>query len=145
MQTNSKLSLHSLPQKYTVIAQMLTIAWLSSIVFLSLLAPDKNPVKPPFPHFDKLAHFIIYAGLEFSSLVSEHLRRSRKLNAKETAALTTIVLSIGGAIEFLQMTVGRNAEWMDMLANASGVFLALVLIGLIRKWFIADGMHHTLK
>lgn len=138
MPNNSKLSLHSVPQKYTVIVQMLTFAWLSSIVFLSLLSPDKNPVKPPIPHFDKIAHFIIYAGLAFLALASEHLRRSRKLTVKETGGITAIVLSIGGIIELVQVTVGRNAEWMDVLANATGVTTAVLLIRLIKKWFVKD-------
>ena len=50
--------------------------------------------------------------------------------------VTFAVLALGGILELLQMLVGRDAEWGDMLANAlgdaCGTGLALGLLALAR-------------
>ena len=65
--------------------------------------------------FDKVEHFMTYAGLMlwFSGLAR---RRHHWLVAAALVAL-------GGCLELLQasMELGRSAEWLDFAANTAGV------------------------
>ena len=72
---------------------------------------------------DKLLHFLAYFGL--AGLASTALRHRR---AVILAVLGLIAL--GGVLEILQMFTGRDAEFLDEVANGIGV-LAGACAGLL--------------
>ena len=86
---------------------------------------------------DKWVHVVMYGGT-CSVLWIEYLRSHAALNGVRLfllAWLAPIIMS--GIIEVLQeyCTANRNGDWLDLLANATGVTLA-VAIGLLLHRFV---------
>ena len=84
--------------------------------------------------FDKLYHFTAFLCLIFPLIVTDSRRWY-------WAVPLTIIY--GGAIELIQPTVGRAAEWLDFGANVSGVLAGAALAELLhdrirRSVFDAD-------
>lgn len=97
----------------------LTLVFLTAITFLSLMPAD---VTPSAPGTDKVHHFIAYAMLMLPIAL-------RKPANWIIWGLFFILCS--GAIELIQPLVNRYAEWMDMLANSSGVVCGVIIARLI--------------
>ena len=83
--------------------------------------------------WDKFQHFIAYFGLAAMATVVIGLRRRLVL------AILGVIL-LGGALEILQFYAGRDAEFLDFVANCLGalagtlagsVFLLLSSAGLL--------------
>lgn len=109
----------------------LVIGW-SLIVLAWYLSLMPKPPEP-FKLWDKLNHFIAYAGLMgwFGQLYKSNLNRIM-------IAVGFIVMGV--AIEFFQgMGPNRMFEYNDMLANTVGVAIAVVIIYLkgdgVLYWF----------
>ncbi|WP_017445562.1 VanZ family protein [Gayadomonas joobiniege] len=85
--------------------------------------PMENSEPPPFAHFDKLAHFIVFAGLAFLSVLS--------LAKKQIRYFIPVLLFLalyGGLIEVLQGTFfQRQMSFADWVADISGCLFILVL------------------
>lgn len=101
----------------------LTFAMLAAITFLSLWPLDKLP---SVPGTDKTHHIIAYAILMFPTAL-------RKPNRWILFGLFFIAYS--GAIELLQPYVNRYGDWLDMLANTTGVVCGLIIAELINYFF----------
>ena len=69
----------------------------------------------PETGFDKILHFTAYFGL--AAIATVALGRSR---AALWAALA--LATFGGILEIVQSFVGRDAEWLDEVANIAGAF-----------------------
>lgn len=83
-----------------------------------MLAPAGPDVPPPFPHFDKLVHFIVFFLIVLPAV------------AVRPGAWAVIVLgasALGGAIELIQPLVGRERELGDFVADVAGAFAAVPL------------------
>lgn len=93
------------------------IALLLLLVYGSL-APAA--VMPPLGANDKIFH-----GLAYFSMMTWFAQMYASLRTRCAVALTLVALGI--AIEFIQPYVNRQFDWYDMLANAEGVALALML------------------
>ena len=106
-----------LPLRYRGWWIALSAALIAYLVYGSLV-----PIPPlPMPgNFDKLEHFAVYAGLAiwFTGLYP----RSRY------GRVVLGLLLIGGSLEIAQglMNMGRQADVLDMAANATGVGVGLV-------------------
>jgi len=98
---------------------VLTLATLAAITFLSL-----SPLQqlPPVPGTDKTHHLIAYAVLMFPTAL-------RKPNNWLLIGLLFIAYS--GSIELIQPYVNRYGEWLDMLANVTGVACGVFAAGLV--------------
>jgi VanZ family protein len=100
---------------------ILVIAW-------GELTPNPPPEVSELLGWDKAEHFIAYFGLALMGVLGWSGRR--------VPVIFLAVLALGGMLELLQMLVGRDAEWGDMLANtlgdACGTGLALGLLALAR-------------
>ncbi len=103
---------------------------LAAIFYLSLATlylPDDTRLLL-FPGADKVTHVIMYAGLT-STFCFDYIRRT--LARRSTIVLiwaTIAAIAISGVIELLQsyMGVGRNGDWVDMLANIIGAVVGIV-------------------
>lgn len=65
-------------------------------------------------------HIFFFAGLVFA--LRRQLPHSR---ARATAILTLWVLVVGGGIEIIQASIGRDGNWQDLLRDLSGAWLGL--------------------
>lgn len=94
---------------------LLTIVMILVITGLSLW-----PLKemPKVPGNDKIDHFIAYLFLMLPTAL-------RKPNKWLLLGLSFILYS--GVIELIQPYINRHGEWLDMLANASGVVSGIII------------------
>lgn len=84
--------------------------------------------------WDKADHFTAYFGLALLASLGWGLRRS-------LVWIALGVIALGGALELLQSLVGRDAEWLDQLANTLGALtgtgLAIACLAMPRR-LVAD-------
>jgi len=83
---------------------------------------------------DKVYHFAAFTCLIFPLIVTD---------SRRWYWAVPMVILYGGAIELIQPTVGRSAEWLDFGANATGVLAGAALAELLhdrirRSVFDAD-------
>lgn len=96
---------------------LLGLIWIGIVCYTSLASIKDVPMLST-PHFDKLVHFMVYAGLMgwFAQLYWS--MRSRLV-------LVCGFILMGVGVEFLQgLTPERRFEYADMLANTAGVLVA---------------------
>ncbi len=107
----------------------LTLLAALAIVTLSLIpVPEIKPLEG-VGLLDKWAHMLMYGGL-VCIMWWEYLRNHKRLNAGRLfvcAFLAPILL--GGMLELAQryLTTCRSGEWLDFVANTTGVVLATLL------------------
>jgi VanZ family protein len=98
--------------------------FLLCVVVLSLLPTNYLP-PPVLNIWDKLEHAMAFAVLTMLGL-----------HAYESRPLRTVlgIFLLGGVIEVAQAATGwRYGEWLDLLADAVGIALAVGLILLVRR------------
>lgn len=110
-------------QKIKAYWWQITLALLSAITVLSLY-PHANLLA--VPGTDKTHHLIAYAVLVFPTA----LRRPHRWRL-----IMLFFILCGGLIELIQPYVNRHAEWLDMLANTSGVILGALLAQLVNGFY----------
>ncbi len=101
-----------------------------AVIYLSFFRPPSLGIGR-IPNMDKIVHFCMYGGLS-GVLWLEFLWNNRKHNAIWWHAWVGAVLCpivMGGIIELLQeyCTTYRGGDWLDFLANTSGVTVATVV------------------
>jgi VanZ family protein len=98
-----------------------------SIVFVSIGLLSLWPLEklPSAPGSDKLHHLIAYAALVFPIV----LRKPRLW-----LFLVFFCIAYGGVIELVQPFVNRYGEWLDMVANSTGVICGVLFAEMARQW-----------
>lgn len=106
---------------------IIALAITFSIVCLSLLKIPKTKIT--ITNIDKFYHSIAYFTLTISWLFV-YYKKSQK---KYIIVICCIIFGI--IIELLQSTLTnyRTGEYLDVIANSSGVILALLIFNLISK------------
>ncbi len=101
-----------------------------AVVIYATLFPDPYAAEelPPIPCLDKLIHAIMFGGLA-AAIAFDYQRARRRHNVLTPRAMIVIcLLSVltGGVIEIAQeaMHIGRSGDWMDFLADTTGVMVA---------------------
>lgn len=86
---------------------------LPEVIFWDILSPDK------------IAHLGAYAILLF--LISWGLHHNDKLNRKSLTVAALLGITYGISMEYGQhyLSVNRQFEWLDALANTLGCFLGI--------------------
>ncbi len=106
------------------------------IMVLSLMpiSSDTGSGLFDFPHFDKIAHFILYFLLSFLLMY--------ELNRIKVGIYTFVLLPIiicffyGGIIEIIQIFIeGRGGDIFDLLADLLGAIVAFPLFIISKKLF----------
>ena len=97
----------------------ITLLILVSIATLSLWPAA---YLPNVPGTDKTHHFVAYAALMFPAALKQ---------PKNILAITLGFIAFSGAIELIQPYVNRYGEWLDMAANAIGLFCGWLLAKII--------------
>ncbi|MDH3342172.1 MAG: VanZ family protein [Gammaproteobacteria bacterium] len=95
-------------------------ALVSLVIYLSVTSHPPDPgIDVPF--FDKIAHTLAYFAMMIWFAQLYHLKKQRVIYALSFVAL-------GVALEFVQsFDPARRAEFADMVANTSGVLIALLI------------------
>jgi len=102
----------------------LTYVALALITIASLFPADQLPT---VPGSDKTHHFVSYCLLMLPTAIRK---------PKHWLLIALLFILWSGLIELIQPYVNRYGEWLDMLANAGGVLLA-IMIGQFIHWLIA--------
>jgi hypothetical protein len=100
------------------------ILWLSCMlaaIICVLTLGQAMPSSAP-GGFDKLYHFIAFAGLVLPAALFDR---------RDLTWIAIAAFFLGLGIEILQPYVGRSREWADLAADAGGIVFA-VLVG--RAW-----------
>lgn len=113
-------------------ALILVIVYTIILTFVSLIKPENIP-DIEVSYSDKIFHFLAYGLLTFLWFCAFFYHFNFKISKSITyAALVSIVFGI--IIEVLQdkLTTYRTLDILDVLANTSGVILA-VLVLVVKK------------
>ena len=97
----------------------ITLFLLTVITILSLYPLESLP---SVPGSDKTHHFIAYGALMFPTAL-------RKPNYWPLIGIFFVCWS--GGIELIQPFVNRYGEWLDLVANATGIICGLLIVQLI--------------
>ena len=103
--------------------------WLSGLIALSIIWLSLTPLAelPSVPGSDKTHHIIAYAALAIPTAFAF---------PKRLLITAVLYILLGGLIELIQPYVNRYGEWLDFIANLSGVilgsFIGLLLNKLVR-------------
>ncbi len=101
--------------------QVLSVLLAGLIAVLSLWPLDSLP---DLPGTDKTHHLLAYACLALPVSI---------VRPRHWLKIVALIILFGGVIELLQPYVNRYGEWLDLLANITGVLIGLVLSTLIRN------------
>lgn len=115
-----KALIHLISKNWLVITTILLV----TITTLSLWPVDKLP---SVPGTDKTHHLIAYAALTLPIALAK---------PKYLYLILLVFIAWSGAIELIQPYVNRYGEWLDMLANTSGVILGFLLGHLLGRYFL---------
>lgn len=108
--------------------RLLFYAALAGFAFLMVIPPQSVPDPMPNTLSDKAHHAISFVVLMVLAAMA-YPRRSPLL-------LALLLVAFGGVMEMVQgsTNLGRQASWGDLVADAAGVGLALILLTGIRYW-----------
>lgn len=118
----------------------ISLTVIAIVIYLSFFKPPTMEITK-IPNMDKLVHLCMYGGVS-GMLWIEFLRNHRKYDEVMWHAWIGAVLCpilMGGAIELLQeyCTTYRGGDWLDFLANSTGVVLATLFAYLVlRPWML---------
>ncbi|MDR0560879.1 MAG: VanZ family protein [Prevotellaceae bacterium] len=127
------------------------VIWLSVILF-GCLSPEKESSEPnnwlslmlsklssmfaKIPHYDKVAHFILYFVFTLL-LMSGFLRQYGVKSLRAYGYTFFIPLFTGIVIELVQDRIGRSCSIYDVCANTVGIVVALMLFNPL-KWMLRN-------
>ena len=95
------------------------------IFYLSFFTPPQTEMET-IPGIDKLVHICMYGGLCFLLWI-EYLHTHKEIHRQKILIGAILLpMALSGIIELLQnyCTEHRGGEWLDFVANTSGVLLA---------------------
>lgn len=97
---------------------------------------EDMPHTMPWPHFDKVAHALMFGALA-TVLVFDTCRHRQKVRLLPAIMSMAISILTGGLIEILQhhMQMGRSGDVADFAADAAGaILMPLILIPVINHF-----------
>jgi glycopeptide antibiotics resistance protein len=121
-------TLFSIPQWLRI---MLSLLYLTIIVFLSLLPPNDFPEIPLFTGADKIVHTCMYFGLTWLACWSMHAEFKRKWYF----LIILFSISWGTIMEIFQflMHIGRSFDVFDIIGNSIGTLIGVLIYILMAK------------
>lgn len=116
----------------------LTLIW-GLLIAIALFTPgDSIPESGliNIPHFDKVVHATLFLVLEWLVLLELHWRPGQRTTGKQIIRVSLVVTVFAISTELLQMIswVGRDGSVFDLLADLTGILLALAGIRPLKKF-----------
>ena len=109
----------------------------SAFIFVLLIIPSSklpNETLVPIPYFDKIVHLILFGGFAFFWDQYLSLQKGFFLKAYRYGFVILLIIVYGLLIEYLQVSVGRKFELMDLLADITGgIFMLKKIPGKIGR------------
>ena len=104
-------------------------ALIFSIIAVLTLMPSSDVPSVNIPNIDKAVHAIMFGTLS-TVMLFDVARYRRHISMPLLLICATIASAIGGGLELLQgaMSMGRGAEWADLIADTLGAFLLPMLL-----------------
>jgi VanZ family protein len=111
-----------------------SLVWAGLILHLSFFTPISEGEEPWLENQDKLGHFIFYAVLSMF-LIKTFSKEISIQYPMNSGALISLIFGV--LIELGQhfFTNDRYGDFMDVLANGSGILLVVILIRIFPKYF----------
>ena len=123
-----------------VLYRILFVSWLVFVTFSSLFSFDGEDTSViNIPNFDKFVHFTFYFVMVILGVlaVREYLKTPMKF-LKVTIYMLFFAILYGIIIEVLQytLTVNRQGDILDALANTLGALLGMLVVRILfsKKW-----------
>lgn len=116
-----------LPSRFPRRIRLGLYALATAILFLMCVLPTKDLPDPGTG--DRFEHSTAWFVLTFTGYV---------LAPRRTLAIPIFALAYGVFIELVQGQVGRDADVMDVAADAVGVAIAVALFLAVRRWLTAS-------
>lgn len=107
-----------------------SIVWTIVVVFASLLPGNALPNSGiAIPHFDKIIHFIMYAGIVFFWLMYFYSINSKRQTIKTVLLTVSVAFIMGLIMELMQHYFIKNRyfESLDLIANGFGCIFGGVI------------------
>lgn len=91
--------------------------------------------------FDKVLHFVAYAGLAFGACLAWRMQRPRyaSLSWRHYGVILLVFTGYGAIDELTQPYVGRSCELADWIADTAGVLFGMTLFVMsngVRRWWV---------
>ena len=99
--------------RWCLVPAILVVAW-------GELTPQPPHLADEVFGWDKAEHFTAYFGIALLAALAWGLKRS-------LIWVFVAVVALGGTLELLQMVTGRDAEWLDQLANTLGAAAGMTI------------------
>ena len=111
-----------------------SLVWAGLILYLSFFTSISEGEEPWLENQDKLGHFIFYAVLSMF-LIKTFSKEISIQYPMNSGALISLIFGV--LIELGQhfFTNDRYGDFMDVLANGSGILLVVILIRIFPKYF----------
>lgn len=101
-------------------------AWFCAMIYALLLhSSSGNTPSPPFPHFDKLVHTLLFF-IQFWLIVRAFIHAKKALPYWQLLLLS-LILAIGTEWAQAALTTTRQADVWDGVADLLGASVALLL------------------
>jgi VanZ family protein len=118
-----------LQQTLKMVKKSILSIFVAMVILYLSLTDSQSFDKVPFfniPHFDKIAHFLMYFGL-MSVIVFEH---TNAINGRTQLSLIALIpFTYGILMEILQLTIAanRSGSIYDVMANSAGIIVSALL------------------
>lgn len=106
----------------------ITTILIVTIWYLSLFTPPKTELEH-IRFIDKWTHLVMYGSLVFALWVEDWRKHKQHFSLKRKICIYLLPVAMSGLIELVQAycTTTRSGDWMDVLANAIGGLLGVLL------------------
>ena len=109
---------------------LLVILFAILILILSILPSDISKESPRFffPGMDKIIHAMMYGA--FTYLALNEFLKNYAVRKRSVIIIIVAVFSYSVLMEILQLYLveSRSGEWLDILANLTGILVGLAVI-----------------
>lgn len=111
---------------------LLAIGWMLVIFYLS--HQPTLGIPQPFSHSDKLYHAVTFGLLAALWLLS--MKPGEAGFSRQQALAAAAIASLYGMSDEIHQHFidGRQADWLDWLADSTGALLAALLIARLSRW-----------
>lgn len=105
-------------------------AWAGLVIVVAAAALTPGHAAPTLSPLDKLDHLLAFAALATTGALAQ------RAGWKAVLVVGVSMTAFGGLIELLQTAIpGRRGDWADLLADAAGIAIGLVLVPALRRAF----------